>query len=239
MPRIGLGLGMGTTSGGVWTPAKLTGFNSSVLVALSRGQGKLWQNSGKTTPAVADGDPVRVATCPYAGVDFTAPSDAARPTLRNSGAFWWLAFDGVDDVLQRTMTLNQPYSVYGSALILTASGTLCDGQTVNTGYIARNGGNPASYGISAGTNLNSSNTVLAANTVIVGANFNGASSVVDLAGTETTGPAGATNLTAVTVGGRTGIPTLFCDRLYGLIYAGALSAAEKAKNRAYLATLGP
>ena len=68
----------GICGGAAWSPASLTGLAPTLLPALSRTQGKLWQDSAKTVPATAAGDPVRVATCPFLGVDYTAPSDAAR-----------------------------------------------------------------------------------------------------------------------------------------------------------------
>jgi hypothetical protein len=83
-----------------WTPAALgAALKATVLPAMSRSAGLLWQDAAKTVPAVADGDPVRVAVCPFTAVEFTAPSDATRPTLQNSGSSWWLEFDGVDDYL--------------------------------------------------------------------------------------------------------------------------------------------
>lgn len=83
-----------------WTPAKLTGLVFTLLPALSRQQGKLWQDAAKTLAATANGDPVRVAVCPYTAVELTAPSDAARPLLTDEGGGKWsLAFDGTDDYL--------------------------------------------------------------------------------------------------------------------------------------------
>lgn len=70
----------------------------SLSVALQRSLGLLWQDTGKTVAATADGDPVRVVTCPWTGEDYTAPSDAARPLLYDEGdGKWSLSFDGVDD----------------------------------------------------------------------------------------------------------------------------------------------
>ena len=61
--------------------------------------GRLWQNTGKTTPATADGDPVRVFTDKN-GNDWIAPSDAARPTLKIESGIYSLLFDGVNDRLE-------------------------------------------------------------------------------------------------------------------------------------------
>lgn len=84
----------------LWTPAFLTGLAADLLVAEARAAGGLWQDAAKTVPAVVATDPVRVAVGVYAGVEWTAPSDSARPTLvDDGGGKWLLSFDGVDDLL--------------------------------------------------------------------------------------------------------------------------------------------
>lgn len=94
----------GRTGGAaVWSPASLPGLAPSLSVALQRTLGLLWQDSGKTIAATADGDPVRVATCPWTGEDYTASSDASRPLLwEEGGGKWSLYFDGIDDMLLGT-----------------------------------------------------------------------------------------------------------------------------------------
>lgn len=87
-----------------WNPGDLTGLAATIVVSEQRAGGKLWQNTAKTTPATADGDPVRVAVCPYTAVEWTAVSDAARPLLWDEGGGKWsLSFDGVDDYLVATI----------------------------------------------------------------------------------------------------------------------------------------
>ena len=86
-----------------WNPGDLAGLAATIVVAEQRSAGLLWQNTAKTIAATADGDPVRVAVCPYTAVEFTAPSDAARPLLYDEGSGKWsLSFDGVDDQLRTT-----------------------------------------------------------------------------------------------------------------------------------------
>lgn len=83
-----------------WEPDYPAGLLATVLVAECRKQGKLWQDAAKTVPATADGHPVRVATCPYTLLDWTAPADASRPLLTSLGqGRWGLAFDGSNDEL--------------------------------------------------------------------------------------------------------------------------------------------
>jgi len=99
--HLSMGLGGGMAAQSVdWNPGDLTGLAITLLPAESLAAGLLWQNTAETVPAVADGDPVRVAVCPYTGVKFTAPSDAARPLLWEEGSGKWsLAFDGIDDYM--------------------------------------------------------------------------------------------------------------------------------------------
>lgn len=121
------GLVAGLTSramGGVsaWNPSRLTGLAATLLPALSRSSGLLWQNTAKTTPATADGDPVRVAVCPFTAVEFTAPSDAARPLLWDEGSGKWsLSFDGVDDRLVWASAFATPYTLAARAAYTTLS----------------------------------------------------------------------------------------------------------------------
>lgn len=59
------------------------------------------------TTAVAVGDPVgTAANIGTGGGYFVAPSDTARPILRQSGALYYLEFDGSDDVLTLSQTFN-------------------------------------------------------------------------------------------------------------------------------------
>lgn len=98
--RVGMGARMSRRGGGAaaWTPASLSGLSFTVLPAVSRSQGKLWQDSGETVAVSSDGDPIRVPVCPYTAVRVPAASDAARPLLWDEGAGKWsCAFDGVDD----------------------------------------------------------------------------------------------------------------------------------------------
>lgn len=126
--RLNLGLDLGKrggrTGGGApaWLPSSLTGYvGSPFSVAYFRGLGTLWQDTAKTIPATADGDPVRVAVCD--GVDWTAPTDAARPLLWDEGGGKWsFYFDGVDDFLScAAISFAQPFSVWSAAARMGAS----------------------------------------------------------------------------------------------------------------------
>ncbi len=82
-----------------FSPEDLGGFVESPFdVAALREDGNLWQDTLKTVAAVADNDPVRVADC--GTLDYVAPSDAARPLLKDlGGGKWSLDPDGTNDVL--------------------------------------------------------------------------------------------------------------------------------------------
>jgi hypothetical protein len=90
--------GGGSPAPAAWTPESLPGLAPSIQVALSLSLGLLWQDAGKTVAATADGDPIRVPTCPFTGFDYVAPSDSARSLLWDEGSGKWSAFfDGTDD----------------------------------------------------------------------------------------------------------------------------------------------
>jgi hypothetical protein len=58
----------------------------------------LWQDSARTTPVTADGDPVWVIDDKSGtGNHLPAFGSSARPVYRTSGGLHWLEFDGVDD----------------------------------------------------------------------------------------------------------------------------------------------
>lgn len=92
----------------VWAPSALVSLAPSLQVALSRSQGKLWQerDGSRVTPAVADGDPVGEAISPWDSSSYIAASDSTRPLLKSEGSGKWsLLFDGVDDVLACTVSI--------------------------------------------------------------------------------------------------------------------------------------
>ena len=121
-----LATGLGGSGGAAptpWSPGDLPGLQPSLQVALSLSQGGLWQDAGKTVPATEDGDPVRVATCPWTGEDYVAPSDSARPLLwDDGGGKWSLALDGADD--QMVCASAWPAAAMSCVLrVLTDAGT--------------------------------------------------------------------------------------------------------------------
>lgn len=246
MPGLGLGLGLGVgrSVGVPFTPLSLAGYHGGVFPALAVAAGGIWQNAAETTPVTADGELVRVITCPFAGVDFAAASDAARPEYNTDGTYHWLAFDGTDDALLRTVSLPQPYWFFSASRIGSAGGTIHDGHATNTGYTARGAGaGAAAYQMYATSgDLLSSNTLLPNVTALFGGVFDGASSALYLNGTKSTNGSSiaATDLTGVTVGSRSGFPSEKCDKLYAWCCGtGTPSDADFERLRLYFAGFAP
>lgn len=88
-----LDAGPATAGAAAWTPAQLPGLSWTFFPVVAREQGLMWQDLGRTTPAVADGDLVRVIECPFTGTEFSTPDDATRGTLKTDGSgHWWIGW---------------------------------------------------------------------------------------------------------------------------------------------------
>lgn len=117
---VNITLTSGRRRAAAFVPSDPPGYvSASHDVAALRAAGSLWQNPGKTTPAVAAADPVRVGVA-ASGVEWSAASDAASPALTNSGQKWWIQGDGVNDLFTYTGTLGVVDSA-GYALGLVAA----------------------------------------------------------------------------------------------------------------------
>lgn len=101
-----------------WQPQSAT-IKPSVHVALSYANNLIWQDTGKATRALAHNDPVRVIQCPFTKVDFTAPSDSARPLLQTDGKRWWLLFDGVDDTMTYVFSFTSNHTIVAATEIVS------------------------------------------------------------------------------------------------------------------------
>lgn len=93
------------------------------------------EKSAETTLASVGGPVGTVRDLSGGGNHLRAPTDAARPTLRNSGALYWLEFDGVDDVMRAAFTVGTTFARY-SAL---ASITYTNGDRIYSGGSAATG----------------------------------------------------------------------------------------------------
>jgi hypothetical protein len=72
-----------------------------------------------TTPSVVDGVVGTILDKSGNARHLVAPSDAARPLLKNSGAVYWLEFDGSDDRMAALFSLSQPISRVGAYQFIT------------------------------------------------------------------------------------------------------------------------
>jgi hypothetical protein len=82
----------------------------------------LWQDSARTVPVTADGDPVWVMDDKSgSGNHLTMRFGAsARPLYKTSGGLHWLEFDGVDDAMYRSGAF--PVSFASAAIERTTGG---------------------------------------------------------------------------------------------------------------------
>ena len=116
---VGGGASPGTTVTTIYDPS-VASFTNWDSIGGMRFRGQLWQNTAKTVAATAADDPVRVAVT-IDGIEYTAPSDAARPLLKNDGTSWYLKGDGVNDYLEATGLSITGTTIYGGARIQQSS----------------------------------------------------------------------------------------------------------------------
>lgn len=81
-----------------WSPLDLITGTRDVAIYDFSDLSRVFQNSTGTTAGAVD-QPIGRINCPGYGKEMVQATDANRPTLRNSGAFWWAEFDGVTDRL--------------------------------------------------------------------------------------------------------------------------------------------
>lgn len=240
--------GAGRAAPGGFTPATLPGYFSATNIASMRSAGKLWQDSGKTVPAVAAADPVRVIV--DRSVEYTAPSDAARAVLGNSGVTWWLDFDGVDDYYVYSGPASIPLSVHAAFRWEGASGGTGAGFSAPANgqkFKMFDGGGGATYrgGKEGVSNWSNAASLVTPNRDYVnGLNyaatgdaryyFNGADDGLAQATVEGTGLAAS----QTRIGASSAGTELWNGRMYGwAIYTQAQSAANILLLHAYLARL--
>lgn len=242
---IGLGLTVGRRAVAAWSPALLPGLQPSVQVALSLSLGLLWQDAGKTVPATEDGDPVRVATCPWTGEDYVAASDSARPLLWDEG-LWSLAFDGVDDHLTAST------ATVGSGVAASVAMAVVVTATLGGGRLVYGGGDSLNLDGAGGGSLNvfrNGNAGPMPAGIVVDTNYTLAA-VFTAAGTGTylrvngtqvgSGTAGTGAVGGVSVGASNTGTQPAAIRLYGAVLsASQLSPDDIVLTETYLSALAP
>jgi hypothetical protein len=105
---------------GAFAPQLVVGFVAGFVPSVSLATGNLWQDAAKTIAATANNDPVRVVRDPWSGIEWTAPSDAARGLLKISGGKSWIETDGVDDsYVTSSVERTRSQSLFGSVRYLS------------------------------------------------------------------------------------------------------------------------
>lgn len=185
----------------------------------------LWQDSGKTTHAVANNDPVGAWDDSIAGLSILQATAGKRPLLKTAGintTHPTVKFDGVDDflrVIDGTVHA-QPLTAYLVCLPQTpnaAQHRYWDSTNGLSDIARMNVGAANSFGINAGTGLNNGPATTAA--VIYTAVFNGTKSKIYINGNNLgTGDAGSVGLQMLTLGAsQSTAPNFFCDAGYAEI----------------------
>ena len=127
MPSLGIGLGLTVWRRGAaaFTPALVSGYLGGIYAGPARSAGLLWQDSGESTPATADTDPVYVAGDPYSATEMTTNSDAKRCILHaESGGKWSLGGNGVNSTLETGFASRSgEFCFYCAAVRAGATGT--------------------------------------------------------------------------------------------------------------------
>lgn len=235
----------------VWTPASAT-TDGGVLphtwqYALAS---ILYQDSGKTTPVTADGDPVGAAVNQGSDIyDIVQATSGAKPTYKTGilNGQPVLRFDGGDSLIGAFAggAISQPYTIFVvsqlSAGAVNDNNThfLTDGNdaTNRAGVFKNAGTTPDSWALFAGANLVGGNSDSDWNiwTILP----NGASSQFwDSGVSEASGNAGANSIDGLAVGARyDGTASWWIgDIAEVLIYTGNLSTADKNQVAQYLST---
>lgn len=187
-----------------------------------------------TTPSVVDGVVGTMLDKSGNGHHVVAPSDAARPILRSSGAMYWLELDGSDDTLAVSYALAQPWDRISAWRILTkTNGRRLLGASGGVGQIFTEGGAAEDLHMFSGAELTIATTPNQDVDFILTERHSGANSrgAID-AGSYVTGNAGASDATGFIITGADPINS----RFYGAVkVARALMDAETTQLRTYLA----
>lgn len=228
----GLRLGMSLT-GSRFTPAKLFAAGEAGAWYDPSDLSSMWQDSAGTTPAAVDSPVGKINDKSGNGNHLTQATAAARPILRQSGALFYLEFDGVDDGLA---------SAAGRTWAATSDFCVAlEAQTDTTWVTAWDVGNAAGEYLGAVENGSSSSTYSAIGTptnVVDGATVgtNTRDVLYDAIGTTARvlevqdaamafGTLGLGNYAAYQFGGR----------IYGIVIHPAATAAKRASLRTWLA----
>lgn len=191
-----------------------------------------------TTPSVVDGVVGTILDKSGNARHLVAPSDAARPLLKNSGALYWLEFDGVDDRMTASFSLSQPINRVGAYQFITVDNNyrMLVGSATGVGNSLFSL-NTTSLRMFAGLEAEFATNPVAGTDFVVTELYNGAASQGALDnGSYTTVNPGADATDGITLGDAGNSAGFSNCRHYGLVQRGsAFSASEIAQLRTYLA----
>lgn len=101
-----------------FNPSTLTGYVAGRWVAIARVRGLIYSDLG-TTSVTTDGSLVRRIRDPFNGANIDAPSDAARPTLKNPAGSTWCIRGGAASGIYMLWTGNTTGTVFYAAMRIT------------------------------------------------------------------------------------------------------------------------
>jgi hypothetical protein len=193
--------------GGLGGVFRKSGFTPAALapVVWLKADGTLWQDSARTTPATADGDPVG-AWDDVSGNDrhLTQGTGASRPVLKLAiqNGRPVVRFDGTNDFLTRAFTLAQPayFALVAKAISGSNTSRFTDGGVLNGLALFVNGAIP-NINLYFGTSIACPVTMNAGTFYVVEVLASGASSYAKLnGGTASTGSPGTLAPGGLTLG---------------------------------------
>jgi len=244
-----------TYGSGAWTPASLSNLRAWYDPSDFT---RMWQDSAKTTPVTAAGQPVGyIADKHGSGMDYAQSTSGLRPTLRqDAGNFYYIEFNGSTRLDGNTAALaieqNVPFTAAGAAVQTSASGLIWQtsrGTGTNDRSSFAYSVNGTGYEFSGrtldtdGYTVVSTGTTDTAKRAFIGVHdYINAAAALYVDGTLVTGPssyhtANNTSNTAsqlTSVGGWGGGGYNITANLYSLVIAGALSTSERGKLTTYL-----
>lgn len=225
-----------------WSPSKLFGLSDTGDWWDASNSARIWTTSGATVLA---GDGVSVGRIDGLknGNNLIQGTSSKKPVRHQSGSQWYLTFDGVDDFLNATYTLNQPTTVIIAFNYVAVDTTrfyyLFDGIGANkgAGFAASVTDN---LGISAGTTLSTSTPAVQGTSQVLTAIFNGASSKIAVNnGSYASGNSGSNNPGGLVLGiqgNLTSVPSNV--QIFGAVQIGRLlTDTEISKCRTYFGRL--
>jgi hypothetical protein len=220
-------------NGGGFTPLQISG-----LAVWLRADLGVWQDTGLSTPAVADNDPVGGwQDLSGAGNHAVQATAGKRPLLKLNiqNGRPVLRFDATDDFLQATLvsTLTVPYTGFlvGKTTSVARGDAFYDGHAAVQNLFDSDG---THYRMVSGGSITGPNMDTSFHTCTT--LWNGASSVLRIDGAETTGNPGTPSLSKLTLGIRGDLASLPLGGDLGevIFYTGALSAGDMVLVEAYL-----